>query len=265
VSTGGRSAALAALAVVLTSPDVRATDFHVIELQGAYDLHRTGGGHASFGAGYTFDTFITTPALRGLLLSGRFDLLHCSDCNGVVDGGALVVSPLFTWWKTDLSSITPYVGLSAGGGYESQPSAAFALFELQVAVQFRAIYQGIWVRPSIYLGGGGAYDGYTSAGLRLAIGFSPNHGTRYPDEPPPLHPGACDPPPDVTLPPEATTWVVPNCYRANVAAKVDGHDVDISDQNGDLVVHIGPAARGTVQNVEVLIAGGVIPTTIARK
>jgi hypothetical protein len=260
-----RRAALAAFAVSLGSVNARATDFHVIEAQGAYDFHRAGGGHASYGLGYTFDTFITAPWLRGVELNGRLDLLHCADCTGAVDGAALVVSPLVTWWKTDLSSVTPYFGFSAGGGYDGQPSAAFALFELQAAVQFRAIYEGIWVRPSIYLGAGGAYDGYTSGGIRLAIGFSPNHGKRYDDGSVPRRPGTCGPDPEVSISPLATFWIVPNCYRPNVTANVDGRPAEVSDQNGDLVVNVGAAQVGTVQSVEVFIAGGVFPTKLERR
>ena len=260
------SAALFALAATLLSAPASATDFHVWELDAGYELHRTGGGHGTYGVGWTWDTFVTAPTLRGVELGTRLDVLHCPSCDHKFDGGQIALSTLFTFWKDDLSTVTFYFGPAFGGGYSRATEVPFALVELQAALQVRSIYDGIWFRPVLFAGAGGAYDGYTSLGLRVAFGYAFNHGEQIVETPPPPPPpGSCNPPVDADLPSSESAWVVPHCFRRNASARVDGHDVTIADRGGDLEIKVGPSTPGTTQQVEIFVAGGVFTAQLRRR
>ncbi len=256
------------LAVTLWPSLAGATDFHVIEAHDGYELHRTGGGHGSFGVGYTWDTLLTVSIPRGFELGARLDVLHCPACEHKIDGAALLGSALVTAWKDDLSAITFYLGPAVGLGYSAETDKPFLELELQAAVQFRLIFDGLWIRPMLFGGAGGAYDGYTSVGLRLAVGYAVNHGQRLaPDTTPPVLPhvpGACDPPPSADLAASAVSWIVPNCFRKNASAHLGGLDVPVSDHGGDLEIRVGAATPGATQQVEIFVAGGSFPVQLRR-
>jgi hypothetical protein len=254
-----------------------ATDFHVLEAHAGYELHLNGGvgdGHGTYGAGYVWDVFITHPVLRGAQVGLRADLLHCPGCEEPVDGGALLGLASVTFWKDDLSSVTWYGGLAPGIGYTRQTHAVFAEGELQTALQFRAIYSGLWVRPMLFFGAGGAYDGYASVGLRLAIGYSPNHGVdpcadRAAEcegpRPPRLSPSGCEPPERAELPAAEQSYVLTGCFRAGVSARVDGQAAPLADRGGDLAIEVGRTEPGAVQTVEIDIAGGSFSVRLERR
>ncbi len=265
-TTRAVSTAMGTVAVVLWCAPAGATDFHVLEAHAGYELHSGGGGHGSYGLGYTFDTLVTAPSLRGVEVGGRFDVLHCPACDRTLDGAALVLPVLVTFWKEDLSPVTFYFGPAFGFGYSRATEKFFAMGELEAALQIRSIYDGLWVRPILFGGIGGAYDGYASLGLRIVVGYSPNHGVRTtePPEPPPRS-GNCDPPPSADLAAGEPNWVVPYCYRSNVSVRLDGKGVAVSDRSGDLVIGVGAAASGTTQQVEIFLAGGSFSVQLRRR
>ncbi len=257
-----------------------ATDFHVIEAHAGYELHLKGGvgdGHATYGLGYVWDVFITHPVLRGAEVGLRADLIHCPSCAEPIDGGALLGLASVTFWKDDLSTVSWYSGIAPGVGYSRETSAIFAEAELQTALQFRGIYSGWWLRPILFFGAGGAYDGYASVGLRLAIGFSPNHGKdpcadgrlncEPVAEPPPAPPdhSACNPPERAELGAARDHCSLPGCFRAGVEARVDGQAAPATNQAGDLSIEVGRARPGTVQTVEIDIAGGTFTVQLERR
>ncbi len=261
-----RSTAIGALAMTFWCAPARATDSHVLEAHGGYELHLAGGAHGSYGVGYTFDTLVTAPSLRGVEVGGRIDILHCPGCDRAFDGAALVLPVLVTFWKEDLSPVTFYFGPAFGLGYSRATDKVFAMGELEAALQIRSIYDGLWVRPILFGGIGGAYDGYTSVGLRIAVGYAPNHGVRTVEPPiPEPPPGKCDPPLRAELAANEASWVVPYCYRRNASARVNGHDVPIADRSGDLAITVGSAAPGTTQQVEIFLAGGSFPVQLRRR
>jgi hypothetical protein len=255
----------------------QATDFHVLEAHAGYELHLKGGvgeGHATYGAGYVWDVFITHPVLRGAEVGFRADLLHCPGCEEPIDGGALLGLASVTFWKDDLSSVTLYGGIAPGIGYTRQTEVLFAEAELQTAVQFRALYSGLWVRPIVFFGAGGAYDGYASVGLRLAVGYSPNHGVdpcadrdaECADSRPLRAPASgCDPPERAELAATAERWKLAGCFRAGVSARVDGQAAPVADRNGDLSIDVGRTEPGTAQTVEIDIAGGTFSVRLERR
>jgi hypothetical protein len=256
------------VALVAWAIPAAATDFHVLEAHAGYEQHLSGGvgdGHGSYGLGYVWDVFITHPTFRGVEVGGRVDLLHCPSCASAVDGGAVLGTALLTLWKDDLSTVTAYAGLAPGLGYSHETKAIFAEGELEVAVQFRALYAGLWVRPIVFLGAGGAYDGYASAGLRIAIGYSPNHGQRGMDEAPPAPRTGCDPPERAELPASQKRWSLQGCFRDGVAVQVDGRPVGIADQQGDLEIDVGVARAGSAQTVEIDIGGGPFSVRLERR
>jgi hypothetical protein len=254
-----------------------ATDFHVLEAHAGYELHLKGGvgdGHATYGAGYIWDVFITHPVLRGAQVGLRADLLHCPDCEEPSDGAAVLGLASVTFWKDDLSSLTWYGGIAPGIGYTRQTEVVFAEGELQTALQFRAIYSGLWVRPILFFGAGGAYDGYASIGLRLAVGYSPNHGVdpcadrdaACAERPTPRLPAAgCDPPQRAELAAAEERWSLSGCFRTGVSARVDGQGAPVADRDGDLSIEVGRAPPGTVQTVEIDIAGGTFSVRLERR
>jgi hypothetical protein len=264
------SVALFAVAALTATKGAHATSFDVLELHAGYELHNHDDWHGSYGIGYTWDVFLTTPSPypRGVLLGVRADLLHCFDCRDKIDGGALFLPALITFAKEDLSTLNWYLGLAPGAGYSQENERFFAAVEVQGALQWRSIYDGFWVRPILYASAGGAYDGYLGFGFRLAVGFSPDHGRRHPgdDGPPsPPLPGTCNPPTDADAPASDDTWVLDSCYRDNIAVRVDGADAVVRANGRDLVIVVGKGQAGTAQRVEVDIAGGVFEIQLHRR
>jgi hypothetical protein len=265
-----RAAAVTALLLVaFFARRAEATDFHVLEVHAGYELHWAGEqtGHGSYGLGYTWDVFVTSASLRGVEVGGRLDLLHCPECERALDGGAASGLALVSFAKDDLSSVTFYAGLAPGVGYSRNTEALVFQGEVQAALQLRGVYSGLWFRPTLFAGGGGAMDGYLSFGLRLTFGFSPNHGKKpeEPPPPPPPPPGTCDPPRHAAVPAASATWSIPNCFRPSVVARLDGKEVECTNADGALSVRLGRARPGTAQRLEIDIAGGTFPVKIARE
>jgi hypothetical protein len=257
------------IAIGLWSTRARATDFHVAEAVAGSDLR----GRSTLGLGYTLDALITTDMPQGLLLGGNLDALFCHDCDKSLGGAWLDAHLLVTFWKDDLSVITPYIGLAGGPGYSVWKDCAFGQIEGQIALQSRALYQGWWIRPIVYAGYSGAYDVHAAFGLRIAIGYALNHGSTSPHvssetcDPQvcPRAGGPCDIPQEVSLSAASTTVRLCNCSQAERAELVKGGNLTIHADADDLIIDVGPATPGTEQSVKIDIGGGRETVTLKRR
>jgi hypothetical protein len=257
------------VAIGLCSARARATDFHVAEAVAGSDLH----GRSTLGLGYTLDAFITADAPKGALFGANLDALLCHDCNTSLAGAWLDAHLLVTFWKDDLSVITPYIGIGGGPGYSLWRDSAFGQIEGQIALQSRALYQGWWIRPIAYAGYSGAYDEHAAFGLRIAIGYALNHGSTSSHVSsetcdPQVCPnagGLCDIPKEVSLSATTDTVRLCNCAQAEGAALVNGGSLKIHADAGNLIIDVGRATPGTEQSVTIDIGGGREKVTLKRR
>ena len=255
----------AVIGVLLFAPPALATDFHVLEAIAGSDFR----GRSTLGLGYTFDAFVTSKSLRGALVGTNVNALYCHYCDKTFGGGWLNIHALFTFWKDDLSVVTPYFGLAGGGGFSRWNDAAFGQIEGQIALQSRALYQGWWIRPTIFAGYSGAYDEHATFGLRIAIGYAFNHGTSPPPGEKPACAaqvcGRCDIPKQVELSASADTLKLCNCSQATGATLDGGRSLNIHADGNDLIIDVGRADPGTGQTIKIDIAGGAENVTVIRR
>jgi hypothetical protein len=266
---------IAAVSVTLCVSRAHATDFFVPEVVAGTDVK----GRSMLGAGATFDIFSTAgvPIPRGALLGLNVDALYCQQCAHRLSGVVALPHLFLTWWKDDTSVVTPYIGLSGGGGYSNVINRGFGQIEGQLAVQSRALYQGWWLRPSVFVSYSGAYGLDTTVGLRVSIGFAVNHGKRVADcpdigqvppeacSPPPIATGLCDPPASAAISNDADTYVIPNCDKKGATATVDGVSTTTHEVPGQLIITVGKTAPNVDQKVDVTLAGGKTTTRLARR
>jgi hypothetical protein len=253
------------LAALLWTSSAFASDFHVIEAEAGADYR----GHTTIGLGYTWDVFLTAKQPRGFLLGAHGYALHCDQCAPSLVGGMALASALVTFWKEDLSVITPYIGLAGGAGYRRGTQEVFGQGEVQLALQSRALYDGWWLRPTLFGSYSGAYDEAFAVGLRVAIGYATNHGKRpvEPEEPPQQQcvAGPCEVPEVVEVAASEDSWTLCNCFAPTTTVKVDGVAVQVQSQGNDLVVPVGRAATAKTQVVELELAGGALSVTLQRR